>query len=353
MSEIESRSKRKERPSFVWPIILIFVGVIFLLSNLGLIKDDFWNTMWRLWPVIFIIIGLDSLFRRNEIAGPVFMIGLGSIILLTSVGLVGWRAWDILWRLWPILLVAIGLEIIAGRRSLWISILIVGIMVAALVVGVWTFGGGQIREESLNISTINKPLGQINDADISISPVVGDLTIDDLGETNVLIDGRLNGDGGQGVYTDYYVTDNTGIFTINSQSFINFPGSQSWDWDFNLTDQIPLDLNLSMGVGSMNVFLSNLNLSSLEVNQAIGEVNLSLADRNSYAVELSQAIGSIKVELPENSGVRIEISRAISALSLPSTFVKRGDYYYSDNYESAQFQVDLEVNQAIGSIDIR
>jgi hypothetical protein len=353
MSGYESRSKRKDRPSFILPIVLIAVGVVFLLSNLGFVKDNFWNTMWRIWPLIFIIIGLDSLFRRNEIAGPVFMIGLGTIILLSSVGLVGWRVWDILWRLWPILLVAIGLEIIAGRRYLWVSILIVGLMVTALVGVLWVFGRSQFRAESLKISTISHPLGEIDDANISISPVVGDLTIDVLNGTNGLITGRLGGEGGQGVYTDYYVTDNAGVFSIGSQSFMNFPGTQFWDWDFYLTNQIPLELNLSMGVGNMNADLSNLILQSVVINQAIGEVNLTLTDRDDYRAELSQAIGSIIVELPEDSGVRIKINRAISALRLPSNVEQKGDHYYSQNYETSEFKIDLEVNQAIGSIEIR
>jgi len=305
MSEIESRTKRKTRPSFVWPIMLITVGVIFLLSNLGLVKDDFLIIIWRIWPVIFIIIGLDSLLRRNEIAGPVFMIGLGLIILLSSIGWVGWRFWDILWRLWPIL------------------------------------------------STISHPLGEIDDADVSISPVVGELTIDGFVDTNTLITGKLNDDGSQGVYSDYSVSSKSGIFSIDSRSFINFPGTQSWDWDFSLTDQIPLALDLEMGVGDMSVDLSNLILQSLEINQAIGELNLTLAEGDDYRAELSQAIGSIIIELPEDCGVRIEISRAISTLSLPSSFEHRGGYYYSSNYDTSDFKIDLEVNQAIGSIEIR
>jgi len=353
MSEIESRTKRKTRPSFVWPIMLITVGVIFLLSNLGLVKDDFLIIIWRIWPVIFIIIGLDSLLRRNEIAGPVFMIGLGLIILLSSIGWVEWRFWDILWRLWPILLVAIGLEIITGRRHLWVSIVIVSMMVAALCGVLWVFGRGQFGAEALGISTISHPLGEIHDADVSISPVVGELTIDGFVDTNTLITGKLNDDGSQGVYSDYSVSSKSGIFSIDSRSFINFPGTQSWDWDFSLTDQIPLALDLEMGVGDMSVDLSNLILQSLEINQAIGELNLTLAEGDDYRAELSQAIGSIIIELPEDCGVRIEISRAISTLSLPSSFEHRGGYYYSSNYDTSDFKIDLEVNQAIGSIEIR
>ena len=77
MSENKVKIRKKPKPSFIWPLVLITVGAVFLLSNLGIIQGEIGEKIWRLWPVIFIAIGLDSLFRRNEIVGPVFMIGLG------------------------------------------------------------------------------------------------------------------------------------------------------------------------------------------------------------------------------------------------------------------------------------
>jgi hypothetical protein len=198
----EHRPERKHRTSFVWPIILILVGGIFLLSNLGILGDNLWDSIWRLWPIIFIAIGLDSLFRRNEIAGPVFMIGLGSVFLLGSVGLLGWGAWDILWRLWPILLVAIGLEIIIGRRSLWLSVLTVVVIVAVLGGVLWMSGIGPAGGDRLSGESILQPLEAINQAEISISPAVGDLAVYGLTDSNALIDGEIGTGSNRQVYSD-------------------------------------------------------------------------------------------------------------------------------------------------------
>ena len=41
---------RRIGPVF-WPLLLIAVGVVFLLSNLGLLSFDP-GQIWRLWPVI-------------------------------------------------------------------------------------------------------------------------------------------------------------------------------------------------------------------------------------------------------------------------------------------------------------
>jgi hypothetical protein len=186
MSEYTTKPKRKSRRSFIWPIILITIGLVFLLSNLGLLGENVWDNIWRLWPVIFIAIGLDSLFRRNEIAGPVFMIGLGLIFLLSSLRLIGWGAWDILWRLWPVLLVSVGLEIIVGRRSLWISILIVLVILAGLGGVIWFYGSGPVAGESMSGNQVNQILGDIDSADVTISPAAGDLNVEALQDSQLL-----------------------------------------------------------------------------------------------------------------------------------------------------------------------
>jgi lipopolysaccharide export LptBFGC system permease protein LptF len=54
-----------EARRIVWPIILIVVGVLFLLSNLGYLQ---WGELRRFlatwWPLILIAIGLEQLVRR-------------------------------------------------------------------------------------------------------------------------------------------------------------------------------------------------------------------------------------------------------------------------------------------------
>src|SRR5512139_3827557 len=45
-----------------WPIILIGVGAILLLSNLGVIHGNPWTIIFQLWPVALIALGLEILF---------------------------------------------------------------------------------------------------------------------------------------------------------------------------------------------------------------------------------------------------------------------------------------------------
>ena len=353
MSESDLTKKRKTRPSFIWPIVLILIGGMFLLTNLGIIEGEIWDRIWRLWPVLFIAIGLDNLFRRNEIAGPVFFICVGSMILMSSYNVIGWGTWDILGRFWPLLLVAIGLEILFGRRSLWLSALVVLIMVAGIGGAVWTLGEQPVLGETLQDHTISQPLVDVDKANITVSQTVGAMTIDGLLGSPLLISGEVVSDGQNDVIVNYDSRGNVGSYTIESRPIVSFPGVKPADLNLNLTIQIPLDLDLSMAVGKMDLDLSSLDTNYADVNQAVGEVIVRLAGGADYHAEISQAVGSIVVYIPENTGVRIDISKAISNLTLPNNFERREDSYYSPGYDTAQYQLTLAISQAVGSILIK
>ena len=47
--------------------------------------------------------------RHGGLVGPAILIGLGVVFLLNNLGMLDWGIWNILLRLWPLLLIAIGL----------------------------------------------------------------------------------------------------------------------------------------------------------------------------------------------------------------------------------------------------
>ena len=60
LCEVAMEYKRGVR--LFWPIILIGVGAILLLSNLGYIQGNPWTIIFQLWPVLLIALGLEILF---------------------------------------------------------------------------------------------------------------------------------------------------------------------------------------------------------------------------------------------------------------------------------------------------
>jgi LiaI-LiaF-like transmembrane region len=81
MSQNQPAFTARRAPSLFWPIVLIGVGIIWLLSNLGLLNVNGWALLVRLWPIIFIVIGLDILFARSGIWGAIASAILGLLVV--------------------------------------------------------------------------------------------------------------------------------------------------------------------------------------------------------------------------------------------------------------------------------
>lgn len=50
---------------YVSAIILIVLGALFLLQNLGLLDFDLGRLLSTWWPLILILVGVSMLFRRR------------------------------------------------------------------------------------------------------------------------------------------------------------------------------------------------------------------------------------------------------------------------------------------------
>lgn len=54
------------RPNIVGAIVLIVIGTVFLLDNLGLADISLGRLIRTWWPAILIVVGLGMLFRPHR-----------------------------------------------------------------------------------------------------------------------------------------------------------------------------------------------------------------------------------------------------------------------------------------------
>ena len=68
-------------------------------------------------------------------AWAVFLIAVGSILLLNNLGFLPWEIWSVLWQFWPVLLILAGIEIALGHSSLSrLLVTILGLALAAFII---------------------------------------------------------------------------------------------------------------------------------------------------------------------------------------------------------------------------
>jgi len=83
----------ERRPGYVGPLLLISIGLILLFSKLGMLPSEIWGSLWRFWPVILILVGIEILARHTEsnmmYFGGVFV----SILILIGTILLAWNGY--------------------------------------------------------------------------------------------------------------------------------------------------------------------------------------------------------------------------------------------------------------------
>ena len=63
-NEARTSARRRVANSMLVPVILITAGILVLLSNLNFLPLPNWQAAVRLWPLLLIFIGLDFIVRQ-------------------------------------------------------------------------------------------------------------------------------------------------------------------------------------------------------------------------------------------------------------------------------------------------
>lgn len=104
---------RDPQQRLIFGALIIFVGVLALIDNLGLFQGV---RLVSFWPAVFIIGGVlkmnQSQARSGVIIGAAFVI-IGSAMTLNNLGIISFRIRDF----WPLLLIGFGLLVIFKDKA--------------------------------------------------------------------------------------------------------------------------------------------------------------------------------------------------------------------------------------------
>ena len=298
-----------------WPIMLIGAGVIFLLANLGIIPSNPWPIIWNLWPVILIVIGLDILFGRRSLLG----------------GLVG---------------AALGLVLIAGL----IFLLIAQPNLPGLNAG---FGNSQLQTRH-----IDAPLAGIRTANVSFDYGSGSYRLYALSDSDKLIDGNVSYYGD--LTFDVNASNDRANVRIDSRFSGLFFGFMTPDekWDTGLNTAPTYDLDLNYGSGGGDADLSQLTLSGGQIDGGSGHVDIRLPSTGKFTLNADGGSGGLTFHVPGKIALRVEYEHGSgginpgSRLQLVNGDRNRNGVYETESFGSASNAITLIVNGGSGSINI-
>ena len=292
--------------------------------------------------------------RNSSPLGAVLLILIGVILLLNVLDVLDWSIWWSVLRLWPVLLIAAGLELLLGRTrwgALLATILVVGVIVAAL----WlTYTGAM--PSGLETAQIRQPLGDATRAEITLDPVVGTLQLEAAPESANLIDGEIRKGRSEDIQESYRPGD-TAIYNLSTDGPSWDFATGAWDesrvWDLGLSPAASLALETDMAVGDDQFNLTGLTIERLSADMGMGRILVTLPSTGRFSVTLSQGLGVIEIVIPEGMAVRIQADTAMAGREMPDDLVKDEEYYTSPGYDSADDRVEIDATVAMGLLKVR
>jgi hypothetical protein len=335
-----------------FPLLLVAAGVFLLLVNLGTIKNSAWDIFSTWWPLIFIIGGLDGLYKRDGWVGPLVGLGLGTILILGNLGYLKWDGLNLLWRLWPILLVAWGLDVAFGhQKSVWSTLgrVALGLL---LVGGILWLAIASPFNNALRSENVSQDLDSALRSEISFSTGVGEFTLAGNAPEDKLVTGSVRLPENLTLTPRYTApVDGTSTYSLQSAGVVVLPvNSEETPWTFKINSYIPVELDTDLAVGNMVLDLSDTQVESIESKLAVGQSYITFPAGVDLDGDIEIAVGETVLRFPKGANVVIHYSGGLSSVSMADGFSRNSDEIRSDF--SGDNTIELSVDLAVGSLEL-
>ena len=295
---------QKKGGGFLFPSILVLVGVLFLLSNLGVIDGIPWAELVRYWPVLLILLGIDTLLQRRSAAAAVASLLTALVLIATGMAAVYLFAPDA----W-----------ITDEQSLLLS-----------------------REGAASAEI----LLSCRDCAIDLRAVTDDAS------TDVLVQGGLTMARNTRLVETVRRASDRVIVHLESESrwpFVLSARRGSLPWTLKLTDRLPVSLSVRTD-GDVDLDLRALDVHWVELAAGDGVCTLIPSDRTDASIDLAGA--DIDLLIPAGVGIRI-LGSAEFDLVVPEDYVSVDGAVQSPNFEEAAVQSLVTLRLGTERVEVR
>jgi len=274
----------------------------------------------------------------RSVVFPLVLIALGVALVLANAGYLAGLRWTDIVRLWPVMLVLAGVDILLRPRSFIAAVVVeVAIIVATIA---YLVGGATAVAPGASYETI-VPRAAVTDVNISVSYGGGVLRLTGGGSDLVAVRSTA-----QDIERTVDQSGATASVAVSSNATAFF-GYTSGDrrWDMTLPSDVRTGLTLSLGAGDFNVDLSSIRITRASISTGASNLTLRLPHpKGDVPLTISGGMSSIQIDVPAGVEYRFEDTGALHSV----TGVRE-----SSGYSSASDRITVRLSAAMSSVTIR
>jgi len=332
--------------------------------------------------------------KANKLIKGLTFLLIGVILLANTLEILDWSVWSNLFKLWPLLVISLGLSLIYRGKSLSFMgplIIFLGIIVAvgASYVGI-SFEGEVVkevktlsREIAIEVEKVpeteialeteitpeietapeteitlkteevleTKEYLEIEKASIGLNLDVGKLT---LGESTPLLYECIS----QYRYKEFepfekfsHTEKEADILIYHSPiTKKRISNNIKNNWQLKLNNKIIYDLSVKTGAIDTDCNLSGFKIETLYIKSGASNINLIIPQYDSKII-IDSGVSNIDIAIPKNVGATVNIDSGIVVKDLDD-FIKRNGTYISHNYNESEFKTEIKIDCGVSNIDV-
>jgi hypothetical protein len=268
--------------------------------------------------------------RAKRVFEGLFWIAVGSILLCNTLGVLRWSVWISILSLWPLLLVAAGIDLIGkGTDQVWLRVVSSALVLAGLLYGAFVMVPGTVGfglrapalggpGQAFSQSAPHDPMVQTGEASVRVGAT--NLTVG-AGTDLAAIEGlAVHGQAPRLTTSASGGSVVVGVEEPSGRTIIL--GATDERLTVRLDRQVAWrQLRLDVGAIQGNVDLRELDVSSVVVNLGASDLTLALGTRASnVAVDVNGGAASVVVRVPRSASVTIDSKSGVSNVDVPAGF---------------------------------
>ncbi len=304
-----------------WGILLVIIGILFILKNMGVVAFDWW-TIANLWPLVLILWGISLIPARDYIK----MI-LSLIAIVITFAIVSKYSDD-------------NKPIVHWDKD-----------------SDWEFNfddnDSDTAWDDSNTQILYQPYdSSMQYATLKFQAAVGNFKLSDSLLTNELVLFRKKGNIGNYSLTssgedgrqvvDLNIEDSK-VKVKNRGNLVNLYLNRAPVWD----------LDFEMGAANIEFDLSPFKTENIDIEGGASSINLKLGNLVPRSeVNIDAGAASIDLSVPKDAGVEVKTETVLTSRNLEGFNKVSKGHYKTENFNTAKTTILINVNAGVSSVNI-
>ena len=291
----------------------------------------------------------------SSIAVGILFIALGCFWLLSNLGILSWSIWSFVegfLQLWPMIFILLGVNIIFKDKK--IIRIISWFLFFSIIITSGIYHEKTNRSLLTNVESVvleKQPETRVALLDLDLGG--GSVSIGSCDDNKLLTAHNLNPYITHGV--NYKNTNETVEVTFKEKMHTPVRnGFQGYNYSFALNKNLIWDIDIDMGAFNGTFDFRELILNDVDIDMGAGKAKMFFGDLSEKTdVKIDTGASDLELNIPEDVGVSIKYDSALTGGNLASlNWEKVNSHYVSPNYNSAKQKIIFDIDMGVGKIDV-